>query len=134
MAKVMVFVDGTWLYKCLEGLARTQKPVGSVPQPTYGELFELLIQKLRKEVDVDLDHVRTYFFASCPTNCDPLDKSEEEKRRGFFTDLRIKYQIETEIYAIDFKTRRLRRQDRSPTDTFEPKEKCVDVALATSMV
>src|SRR5437899_5914086 len=30
--------------------------------------------------------------------------------------------------------RRLRRQDRDPNDSFEPKEKCVDVSLATSML
>ena len=30
--------------------------------------------------------------------------------------------------------RRLRRTDRDPNDTFEPKEKCVDIALATSML
>src|SRR5437899_11811370 len=30
--------------------------------------------------------------------------------------------------------RRLRRQDRDPNDSFEPKEKCVDISLATSML
>jgi cold shock CspA family protein len=48
--------------------------------------------------------------------------------------LKEEYHYELETYPINFRGRRLRRADRDPKDTFEPKEKCVDISLATSML
>jgi cold shock CspA family protein len=48
--------------------------------------------------------------------------------------LRQHHHYEIESFPIDFRGKRLRRTDREPGDPFEPKEKCVDIALATSML
>jgi cold shock CspA family protein len=57
-----------------------------------------------------------------------------ERRLNFFTMLRQQHHYEVESFPIEFRGKRLRRSDRDPSDTFEPKEKCVDIALATSML
>jgi len=57
-----------------------------------------------------------------------------ERRLNFFTMLRQQHHYEIEAFPIEFRGKRLRRLDRDPGDAFEPKEKCVDIALATSML
>jgi hypothetical protein len=39
-----------------------------------------------------------------------------------------------EVYLVDYRGRRLKRKDRHPDDDFSPEEKCVDIALASSML
>jgi CspA family cold shock protein len=48
--------------------------------------------------------------------------------------LKEQYHYEVETFPINFRGRRLRRADRDIRDTFEPKEKCVDISLATAML
>jgi cold shock CspA family protein len=78
--------------------------------------------------------VRTYLFGSYAANYDARDHEMVQRRRDFFSMLKEEHHYEVEIYPVNFMGRRLRRQDREPTDTFEPKEKCVDISLATSML
>jgi cold shock CspA family protein len=57
-----------------------------------------------------------------------------QRRLDFFSLLKEQYHYEVEIFPINFRGRRLRRVDRDPRDPFEPKEKCVDISLATAML
>lgn len=82
----------------------------------------------------ELDVVRTYLFGSYAVNYDVRDEKTVERRLDFFGLLKEEYHYEVETFPIDFRGRRLRRSDRDPSDTFEPKEKCVDISLATSML
>src|SRR5204863_6964617 len=67
-------------------------------------------------------------------NVDPRDTEPVQRRLGFFTMLRQNHHYEIEAFPINFRGKRLRKMDREPNDAFEPKEKCVDIALATSML
>lgn len=81
-----------------------------------------------------MDIVRVYLYASYPHNYDPADEELVRKQAAFFDRLKEEYHYEVELFPIDFRGRRIRYADREPSDDFEPKEKCVDIALATSLL
>jgi hypothetical protein len=47
--------------------------------------------------------------------------------------LRDRYHFKNEIYEINFYGRRIHQSCRDPNDTFQPKEKCVDIATASNL-
>jgi cold shock CspA family protein len=128
----MMFIDGSWLY------ASTPKLAESYGKPDYhvdfGRLPSVLADQIRKQPGVgELDFVRTYLFGSYPSNCDPADHEVAERQLKFFNMLKEEFHYEVEVFPINFMGKRLRKSDRVATDTFEPKEKAVDVSLATTM-
>jgi cold shock CspA family protein len=133
MAKAMVFIDGTWLYFNTPKLGRAygqgeyHVDFGKLPRVLAGEVGSQLGSG-------DIDLVRTYLFGSYASNYDPCDNDAVQRRRDFFSLLKEEYHYEVELYPVNFMGRRLRRQDRDPGDDFEPREKCVDIALATAML
>jgi len=133
MIKFMLFIDGTWLY------SNTNRLVGASGEPGFVLDFGKLPRVLAEEVGRRLGHdewtvVRTHLFGSHAANVDARDLEPVERRLNFFTMLRQQHHYEVEAFPIDFRGKRLRRTDRDPGDVFEPKEKCVDIALATSML
>lgn len=133
MMKIMLFIDGTWLY------SNTPRLAGSYGkgdfQVDFGQLPRVLAEEVSKQIGpVAVDVVRTYLFGSYAANYDLRDEEAVQRRLDFFSLLKEEYHYELEIFPINFRGRRLRRMDRDPKDTFEPKEKCVDIALATSML
>src|SRR5262245_42972066 len=133
MIKFMLFIDGTWLY------SNTSRLVEASGEPNFVLDFGRLPRVLAEEVGRRLGHdewsvVRTHMFGSYAANVDPRDREPVERRLNFFTMLRQQHHYEIEAFPIEFRGKRLRRTDRDPADTFEPKEKCVDIALATSML
>ncbi len=133
MAKAMIFIDGTWLY------ANTPKLAESYGRSDYHVDFGKLPRVLAEEVDrqmggSQIDVVRTYLFGSYAANYDLRDEDSVQRRLDFFTLLKEQYHYEVEIFPINFRGRRLRRADRDPRDSFEPKEKCVDISLAASLL
>ena len=133
MIKFMLFIDGTWLY------SNTSRLVEASGEPGFVLDFGKLPRVLAEEVGRRLGHdewtvVRTHLFGSHAANVDPRDREPVERRLNFFTMLRQQHHYEVESFPIEFRGKRLRRTDRDPSDTFEPKEKCVDIALATSML
>src|SRR5262245_56146805 len=133
MIKFMLFIDGTWLY------SNTSRLVEASGEPGFVLDFGKLPRVLAEEVGRRLGHdewtvVRTHLFGSYAANVDPRDREPVERRLNFFTMLRQQHHYEVEAFPIEFRSKRLRRTDRDPSDTFEPKEKCVDIALATSML
>jgi len=133
MIKFMLFIDGTWLY------SNTSRLVEASGEPGFVLDFGKLPRVLAEEVGRRLGHdewtvVRTHLFGSYAANVDARDLEPVERRLNFFAMLRQQHHYEVEAFPIDFRGKRLRRTDRDPNDTFEPKEKCVDIALATSML
>ena len=133
MIKLMLFIDGTWLY------SNTPRLVEASGQPGFMLDFGRLPRVLADEVSRQLGHleytvVRTHLFGSYADNVDPRDSEPVQRRLNFFGMLRQQHHYEIEAFPINFRGNRLRRTDRDPASTFEPKEKCVDIALATSML
>src|SRR5262245_52807100 len=133
MIKFMLFIDGTWLY------SNTSRLVEASGEPGFVLDFGKLPRVLAEEAGRLLGHddwtvVRTHLFGSYAENVDARDVEPVERRLNFFAMLRQQHHYEIEAFPIDFRGKRLRRTDRDPNDTFEPKEKCVDIALATSML
>ncbi len=133
MSKVMIFIDGTWLY------ANTAKLAADYGRPDlqidYGLLPEAVTSRVQQLLGVNsADIVRTNLFASSPINHDPKDRELVQRRNDFFSMLKEEYHYEVDVYPIDFRGRRIRSIDRDPLDKFEPREKCVDIALATSLL
>ena len=133
MAKTMLFIDGTWVYY------NTSKLSDAYGQPDFridfGKLPQVLAEALRRQLlGADVDIVRTNLFGSYASNFDLRDDEAVQRRRDFFDMLKEEYHYEVEIFPINFMGRRLRKADRDPADAFEPQEKCVDIALATSLL
>jgi len=133
MVKIMLFIDGTWLYSNTPRLADSYGK-GDF-QVDFGRFPQVLAEEVSKQLNsAEVDVVRTYLFGSYAANYDPRDEDAVLRRLDFFSLLKEEYHYELEIFPINFKGRRLRRADRDQKDPFEPKEKCVDIALATSML
>ena len=133
MIKLMLFIDGTWLY------SNTPRLVEASGQPGFMLDFGKLPRVLADEVTRHLGHseytvVRTHLFGSYADNVDGRDNDPVQRRLNFFSMLRQQHHYEIEAFPINFRGKRLRKTDREPNDAFEPKEKCVDIALATSML
>jgi uncharacterized LabA/DUF88 family protein/cold shock CspA family protein len=128
----MLFIDGGWLYANMAELGKVSGK--SDFQVDFGRLPAVLGEELSRQTGTRIDIVRSYYFGSYAENCDPEDQSSVERRKSFFTRLREDHNYEVETFPIDYQGRRLRRQDRDPSDSFAPREKCVDVALAVTVM
>jgi len=133
MAKIMLFIDGTWLYS---NAPRLSEAYGQQDfRVDFGKLPRVLAEEVGRQIGgTEVDVVRTYFFASYASNYDLRDDDAVQRRRDFFDMLKEEYHYEVEAYPINFIGRRLRKADRDPADAFEPKEKCVDICLAAYML
>jgi len=132
MAKAMLFIDGTWLYFNTPKLGRVYGQ--GEYHVDFGRLPRVLADEVARQSGGDLEVVRTNLFGSYAANYDPRDNDMVQRRRDFFSLVKEEYHYAVSLYPVNFMGRRVRRQDRDPQDTFEPKEKCVDIALATSMM
>ncbi len=133
MLKIMVFIDGTWLYI---NKSRLSEVYGDESfHVDFGKLPQVLAQEVSMQLgDIDVDVVRTCLFGSYAVNFDIRDEEIVNRRREFFDMLKEEHHYEVEIYPINFRGRRIRKTDRDARDTFEPKEKYVDISLAASML
>ncbi len=133
MPKVMLFIDGTWLYYNTSKLSEAYGQQDF--RIDFGKLPAVLAETLKKDLPAgEVDIVRTYLFGSYASNYDLRDDDAVQRRRDFFEMLKEEYHYEVEVYPINFMGRRLRKVDRDPGDSFEPQEKCVDIALASSLL
>jgi cold shock CspA family protein len=133
MTRAMIFIDGTWLYLSTPRLADDY----GTPELhlDYGLLPRVLGDQMKEQLGLgEIDIVRTCLFASHAINYDLRDEEMVERHLAFFDMLKEDFHYEVELYPIDFRGQRLRRKDRDPETEFEPKEKCVDVALASTMM
>ena len=132
MAKVMVFIDGTWLYSNHRNLVEAY---GDEFQIDYGKLPGIIGGIVSDNLGgANVDIVRTHLFGSNARNFADDDREMVFRRKDFFNLLREEYHYQVEVYEIDYRGRRLRRKDRDSEDDFTPEEKCVDIALASSIM
>lgn len=129
----MLFIDGTWLYS---NNPRLSEAYGQPDfRVDFGKLPAVLAEEVSRQMaGVQVDVVRTHLFGSIAHNYDPRDEDAVQRRREFFEMLRDDYHYEVKVFPINFVGRRLRRADREAADPFEPREKCVDIALATAIL
>ncbi len=133
MLKIMVFIDGTWLYANMPKLAQLRGnpdfhiDYGLLPTTLAGSVADQLRMS-------DPDLVRTHLFGSIAENYDPRDEEAVRRRRDFYRMLKEEFHYEVDVFPINYYGHRLRPDDRDPDDLFEPKEKCVDIALATAVL
>jgi len=133
MSKIMIFIDGSWLYRNIPRLSGVYGQQDF--RLDFGKLPQVLSAELCRQLGTDsVDVVRTYLFGSYASNYDLRDEDAVRRQQDFFDMLKEEYHYELDIYPINFKGRRLRRADRDAKDTFEPQEKCVDISLATAML
>jgi cold shock protein len=133
MAKLMIFVDGSWLWHNNPKLSHSYGGEGF--KIDFGKLPAVLADEIKKQISsTEGDVVRTHLFGSCAVNSDPQDEDIADRQTDFFHMLKEEYHYECEIFPIDFRGRRLKKEDRDSRDSFEPREKCVDIALATHML
>lgn len=123
--RVMFFIDGTWLWHNM------------MPQKQRNNV-KLDLYKLPREIIKTLPHKVSLgpviLSASLPKNVDPRDNKLVAKRLNFFHLLEKKCDYTLDIYEIDFRGRRLLKKDRDPKDTWEPREKCVDISVASNLL
>lgn len=131
MARVMLFIDGTWLYQNMSRLLdytedrNYQIDFHKLPQAVLEELAE-------QQPGLQIDYIRGYVFGAYPVKVDPLDEPLSQRQRDFYLRLREEYFYHVETYPVNFKGRRIRRADRDPTDPFHPREAQATISLATS--
>src|SRR5215210_7210524 len=133
MPRAMIFIDGTWLYS---NIPRLSEAYGQPDfRVDFGKLPLVLAETVGSQIhDVEVDVVRTYLYGSYAANYDMRDDDAVQRRLDFFAMLAEEYHYEVDTFPTNFLGRRLKRADRDPDDPFEPKEKCVDIALASSML
>lgn len=133
MTKAMIFIDGTWFYSNTPRLAEIYGR--SDYHVDFGKLPRVLATAVSQQNHGNpVDVVRTFLFGSYAANYDLRDEEAVQRRLDFFSLLKEEYHYEVEIFPINFRGRRIRKADRDPRDTFDPKEKCVDISLATAML
>ena len=134
MYKVMIFIDGTWLYRTLPRLAeqsgKSEFKSTTACCPRWWAASWPIAWGWTPRHRRGAQHI----FASLPTNYDHLDEGLITRQNEFYKLLREDYHYETELFNIDFRGRRVRQADRDPSDSFQPREKCVDIALASKML
>ncbi|MDP3058525.1 MAG: NYN domain-containing protein, partial [bacterium] len=133
MANAMIFIDGNLLYSSSSRLSEAfGKPDYKVD---FNKLPRVLAEEVSKQLGLtEVTVVRTYLFGSIASNYDARDEEAVQRRRDFFEMLSEEYHYEVEIYPVNYMGKRLRKVDREQSDLFEPKEKCVDISLATTML
>lgn len=134
MSRVHVFIDGTWLWHNVMTLNQTvlrqlSKTLNKKVKLNIGLLPSTLINRL----DPQLILTKTILTASLPVNVNYRDTETLSKRQHFFHLLRDEYQFTLDLYSIDFHGHRLCKKDRQGVN-WEPKEKCVDISLATNLL
>lgn len=135
--RTMMFIDGTWLAVTANRMAEQLGYGKRVGGPLrFGALPLLCAEHVARQLPSgdSLDVVRTHYFASIATNYDPADDDAVQRRSEFFDGLRRQHRYEVYRYDVDYRGGRVRRSQRPDDQTFEPREKAVDVGLATALL
>lgn len=115
----MIFIDGSWLFHNLSHLREIFNDPNYIID--YKKLPRLIGRILSDDIGDIVDIVRTHFFGAMPINKPGFDPTPQ---LNFFNFLEKECHYAMEIHDIDFKH----------NSEIHPQEKCVDVALATTMM
>jgi len=131
MARVMLFVDGTWLYQNMSRLLNYTEDRNY--QIDFLKLPHAIMAELKEQCPgTSFEFVRGYCFGAYPVKVDPQDESLSLRQRDFYLRLREEFYFHVETYPVNFKGRRIRRSDREPGDPFHPRESQGAISLAVS--
>lgn len=141
--RVMIFIDGSWLYHILPKMQDEFEDQNY--RIDYGKLPLLIQHDLSEQLNIndnDIDIIRTEIFGSIPTEYNDEDSEIVKKQQIFYDDLKELFRYDTSIHNLRFfnpedpkNPHRIRPKDRLlNNDSWVPKEKCVDIDLAASMV
>ncbi len=131
MARVMLFVDGTWLYQNMARLLDYTED--RYYQIDFNKLPQSILEELGgQQPGLELDFVRGFMFGAFPVKVDPMDEMLSQRQKDFYTRMREDFFYHVETYPVNFKGRRIRRSDRDPTDPFHPREAQASISLATT--
>lgn len=122
--RVELFIDGTYLWHSMMSL-ESKLDLAKLPHEIIANLETIL--------PGSFDLKMTRFFGSIPTNVCSYDEWRIKRRSQFFKTLEEKGYY-NHISKIDFHGRPFCKKDRNARDPWEPKEKCVDIALATDLI
>ncbi len=129
MARVMLFIDGTWLYQNMSRLIELSDERNY--QIDFLKLPEVIIEELSNMAPgQNFEFVRGYMYGAYPVKADPLDEALSLRQRDFYMRLREEFFYHVETYPVNFKGRRIRRSDRDPGDPFHPRESQAAISLA----
>lgn len=115
----MIFIDGSWMYHNKQHIMEAFNTEDF--DIDYATIPRIVEKRLNAQITSEAHVVRTYYFGSIPVNKPGFESGKQE---SFYKYLAQKCRFETEIYDIDF------RNDSGS----RPREKCVDIALAASML
>lgn len=135
--RAMLFIDGTWLAVTSNRMADQRGVLGRTGGPLdFGVLPRLCATQVAAQMEpgASLDVVRTHYFASIATNFDPIDGDAVQRRSDFFDALRRHHRYEVYRFETDYRGGRVRRGPHVPDSPFEPREKAVDVGMATALL
>jgi uncharacterized LabA/DUF88 family protein len=133
MAKIMLFIDGTWLHLNTRNWADASGQSDFLID--YGKLPRVLADTVDEQIGgTGIDLVRTHLFGSYADNYGSRDNAHVTSERDFFRTLRQEFHYEVEEYPRNYRGTRFGECSSQSDNDFDPKEKCVDVALATSML
>jgi uncharacterized LabA/DUF88 family protein len=127
--RTTIFIDGTWLWHNIMALK-----LDSSNKFDLGRLPVALSKYIATKLNAIITREGTILSTSIPSNVHEQDKMFVSRRENFLNTLEGKYGYIIQRYPIDFKGRRLYKQDRHPNDRWEPKEKCVDISVASSLL
>ncbi len=115
----MVFIDGSWMYhnrqRIMEAFNAEDFDID------YKKIPQIVERRLSSQIAAEVDVVRTFYFGSIPVNKPDFDSSKQE---AFYKYLSERCNFKLEISKIDF------RNDLHS----RPREKCVDISLAASVL
>jgi hypothetical protein len=137
----MTFIDGSWLYHNQDMLV---KAYGGPYKIDFSKINPVALKRVREHMRSTLEYeppildlVRTYYYASVPSNVHPEDAPKLEDQRKFYTLLSESLGFELMLHEIDFRGHYMAMQDRIEREgdpNFLPKERTVDMALGVNML
>ena len=116
--KAIVFIDGSWLYKCRGALF--DKLGGENFEIDYAKLPRLLCEDVANTLDEDISLVRTLYFGTIPSSRSGFNTS---KQYSFYDFLERSYGYDVHIHEVDVGNEEIRSS-------------CgwIDVSIATNLV
>jgi len=141
LMRCMTFIDGSWLYHNQDMLV---KAFGAPYKIDFSKINVVALKIIRNHLTNTLgsetpllDLVRTYYFASVPSNVHPDDEIKLEDQKKFYALLSESLGFELHLHEIDFRGHHMAMQDRMEKESepnFMPKERTIDMALGVNML
>ncbi|RMD74837.1 MAG: NYN domain-containing protein [Lentisphaerae bacterium] len=106
MLKLMVFIDGTWLYYNKRYLGNETRNDFHLD---YARIPKVLGEALEQQLDCErIDIVRNCLFAHFFCNFDPVDQEVVTRQREFYSILRDRYHYEVEVVPYDLQGKKIK--------------------------